>query len=101
MNEMQLANVAGQLAGILILIASIVLWFRGRTPWLLIAMIAQIVGTLCRVVLTLSPSMYSQLTVLHLLWLLASGAFGIGLLCHALIEMPAASRAPGPSDLSS
>ena len=101
MNQMQLASSLGPLAGILILVASIVLWLRRRTPWLLLAMIAQIVATLCRVVLTLAPDTYSQAVVLHLLWPLAAVAFGAGLLCHALIESPAASPTPASSDLSS
>ncbi|MDR3386487.1 MAG: hypothetical protein P4L92_05490 [Rudaea sp.] len=101
MSEMQLVNALGQLAGILILAASVVLWFRARTTWLLIAMIAQIVGMLCRVVLTLSPGMYTQMSLLHLLWPLASGVFGAALLCHALLETPTASRTPASSDLPS
>jgi hypothetical protein len=100
MNEMQLANTMGQLAGILVLVAIIALWFRARTTWLLVAMIAQIVGMLCRVVLTLSPSLYAQTVPLHLLWPLASGVFGAALLCHALLEMPAA-HAAASSDSSS
>ena len=98
MNQMQLAAVMGQLAGILILVAIIALWIRRRTTWLLIAMIAQIVGMLCRVVLTLSPSLYAETMPLHLLWPLASGVFGAALLCHALLETPA--RPPASSDLS-
>jgi hypothetical protein len=52
-------------------------------------------------VLTLSPGLYAQMMPLHLLWPLASGVFGAALLCHALIEMPAAAKAPASSDLSS
>jgi hypothetical protein len=100
MNEAQLVNTMGQLAGILILGASVALWFSARTTALLIAMVAQIVGMLCRVVVTLSPSLYSQLAPLHLLWPLAAGVFGAALLYHALHEIPA-TRAPASSDLSS
>ncbi len=101
MNEMQLVNTLGQLAGILILAASIVLWVRRRTPWLLVAMIAQIVGMACRVVLTLSQSLYTQMSFLHLLWPLAAGVFGAALLCHALLETTTVPSAPASSDISS
>jgi hypothetical protein len=101
MNENQLANMMGQLAGILILVASVVLWFRLRTTWLLIAMIAQMAGMMCRVVLTLAPGLYSQMVPLHLIWPLASGVFGAALLCHALIETPIASKTLASSDLPS
>lgn len=100
MNDPQIANILGQIAGILVLIASVLLWYRRQTPWLLLAMIAQLVAMLCRVVLTLSPSMYSELTPLHLLWPLVSCAFGVGLLCHALLETPVAPLAAAPSDSS-
>lgn len=98
MNDPHIANMLGQIAGVLILIASVLLWYRRQTPWLLLAMIAQLVAMLCRVVLTLSPSLYAETMPLHLLWPLASGVFGAALLCHALLETPA--RPPASSDLS-
>ncbi len=100
MSDMQLANIMGQLAGILVLVASIALWLKWRSPWLLVAMIAQVFSTLCRVVLMLSPGLYTQTPALQLLWPLASAAFGVGLLCHALLEAPSVGRLAAPTDSS-
>lgn len=101
MNDPQIVNILGQIAGVLILLASIVLWFRRRTPWLLLVLLAQLVSMGCRAVLTLSPSVYMELSVLHLLWAASACAFGVGLLCHALLETPVAPQDAGSSNLGS
>jgi hypothetical protein len=101
MSNMQLASIMGQVAGILVLSASVMLWLKWRSPWLLVAMVAQVFSTLCRVVLLLSPGLFTQTPALQLLWPLASAAFGVGLLCHALLEIPVAGRRPAATDSSS
>jgi hypothetical protein len=99
-SETQLVNILSQIGGIVILIAIIALWFRRRTLWLLVAMLAEVVSMGCRAVVTLAPALYMQLTALHVVWALASLMFGVGLLCHALIEIPAAPAPAIPPEQS-
>jgi hypothetical protein len=99
-SETQLVNILGQVGGIVILVAIIALWSRRRTTWLLVAMLAEVVSMGCRAVVTLAPALYVQMTGLHIVWALASLMFGVGLLCHALIELPAVAPAGTPPEPS-
>jgi hypothetical protein len=99
-SETQLVNILGQVGGIVILVAIIALWSRRRTTWLLVAMLAEVVSMGCRAVVTLVPALYVQMTGLHIVWALASLMFGVGLLCHALIELPAVAPAGTPPEPS-
>ena len=85
-NEPQLVNFLSQVGGIVILAAIMMLWWRRRTTWLLVAMVAEVVSMGCRAVITLVPALYMQMTGLHFVWPLASLMFGVGLLCHALVN---------------
>ena len=85
----------GQAAGIVLMIASLVLWSRRRTPWLLLALIGQIIAMACRLLFVLSPSVLAEVPVLRLLWPLASCLFALGLLCHAWFENVATPAAGG------
>jgi hypothetical protein len=99
-NEPQLVNFLSQVGGIVILAAIMMLWWRRRTTWLLVAMVAEVVSMGCRAVITLVPALYMQMTGLHFVWPLASLMFGVGLLCHALIELPAVAPAGTPPEPS-
>jgi Na+-transporting NADH:ubiquinone oxidoreductase subunit NqrB len=88
-----LGNGLGQVAGIALLIAILVLWSRRRTPWLSLALTGQIVAMSCRLLFALSPSVLAEIPLLRVVWPLASCLFALGLLGHAWFENAAPSAA--------
>jgi Na+-transporting NADH:ubiquinone oxidoreductase subunit NqrB len=90
-----LGNGLGQVAGIALLIASVVLWSRRRTPWLLLALIGQLIAMACRLLFAVSPSVLTEVPVLRVVWPLGACVFALGLLAHACFENAAASAAAG------
>jgi Na+-transporting NADH:ubiquinone oxidoreductase subunit NqrB len=88
-----LSNGLGQVAGIALLLASVVLWSRRHTPWLLVALIGQLIAMACRLLFTLSPSMLTEVPILRVIWPLGSCVFALGLLGHAWLENAAPSAA--------
>lgn len=81
-----LANGFAQVTGILLVLACAVLWLRRRTPWLLLALLAQLSAMLCRLLFSLSTTVFADVPALRVVWPLASCLFAIGLLGHAWFE---------------
>jgi Na+-transporting NADH:ubiquinone oxidoreductase subunit NqrB len=90
-----LGNGLGQVAGIALLIASLVLWSRRRTPWLLVALVGQLIAMACRLLFAVSPSVLAEVPILRVIWPLGSCVFALGLLAHACFENAPASAAAG------
>ncbi len=82
------ASMVGQLATLALMAATVLLWLRRRTPWLLVAMVGAVASMLCRALVGIAPSLYAEQQALRMFWPLASLVFAVGLLCHALIETP-------------
>jgi Na+-transporting NADH:ubiquinone oxidoreductase subunit NqrB len=97
MNDLwqMLGNGLGQVTSVMLLVACAVLWLRRRTPWLLLALVGQIVAMLCRLLFALSPAVLVEIPVFRVIWPLGSCLFALGLLGHACFENAAASAAAG------
>jgi Na+-transporting NADH:ubiquinone oxidoreductase subunit NqrB len=90
-----LGNGLGQITGVVLLVACAVLWLRRRTPWLLLALIGQIIAMMCRLLFSLSPSVLTEMPVFRIIWPLGSCLFALGLLAHAWFENTATSAVDG------
>ena len=88
-------NGLGQITGVVLLVACAVLWLRRRTPWLVLALVGQIIAMLCRLLFSLSPSVLAEIPLFRVIWPLGSCLFALGLLGHAWFENAATSAVVG------
>jgi Na+-transporting NADH:ubiquinone oxidoreductase subunit NqrB len=88
-----LGNGLGQVASIVLLIATVVLWSRRRTVWLALALAGQLIAMTCRLLFALSPMVLTEVPILRVVWPLASCLFALGLLGHAWFENAATPAA--------
>jgi hypothetical protein len=74
---------ASLVASLLVLAALFVLLKRGTSAWLIVAIVAELVGLAFRGVVMLAPSIAQTTPLLYSIWTLTALAFGIGLLGYA------------------
>jgi len=77
-----------QLAGILVVIACVVLWLRRRSGWALVALIGESGSLACSLAFTLAPQQFQNMHYLFLLWPLNALIFAAGLLGYACLDAP-------------
>ena len=86
MQHLQMA--LSQLAGILVVIACVVLWLRRRSGWVLLALIGECGSLACSLAFTLAPTVFQNTNYLFLLWPLNALVFASGLLGYACLDAP-------------
>ena len=79
-----LQSLAPLLISVLMLAAVFMLWRRQRSVWLMVAIVAELVGLSFRGIFFAMPGVIQGQTVFFALWTLASLAFAIGLFAYAL-----------------
>ena len=84
-------SLASLVASLLVLAALIVLLKRDISAWLIVAIVAELLGLAFRAVVMLAPAIAQSMPVLYSVWTLTALAFGIGLLGYA-IEATARAR---------
>ena len=77
-----------QLAGLLVVIACVVLWVRRRSGWILLALIGECASLACSLAFSLAPHAFQNTRYLFLLWPLNALIFGAGLLGYACLDAP-------------
>ena len=82
---MQILQVsAGVLAGLIMLAALLLLWWRSHSPWLLLAVTAEGVSLLFRLAFAVAASAITATPILPLIWAMTALLMAAGLLGYAV-----------------
>jgi hypothetical protein len=92
-SHLSFANLVGFATTLLLLLACILLWLSSRSPWMMVASIAQGVVVLCHLVLTMDSAVYARNEALRLGWPIAGITFAIALTGYAWTIFDSARRA--------
>ena len=84
MNGTLLSSLPSVLIAVLLLVAMFMLWDKDRSPWLVLAIAAEIVSLGLHALLLLMPDAMRTTTVLFTVWPLAGILFAVGLFGYAL-----------------
>ena len=69
---------------LMLLVALALLWRRDRSTWLVVALAAETIGLVFRIVLTVIPDVIRTAPMLFSVWTLTALAFALGLLGYAI-----------------
>ncbi|WP_395679111.1 hypothetical protein [Dokdonella sp.] len=69
---------------LMLILALALLWRRDRSVWLLVALAAETIGLVFRIVLTVIPDVIRTAPMLFSVWTLTALAFALGLLGYAI-----------------
>ena len=86
MGQGMLQTAIGTLSGLMMLAALFLLWWKSKSPWLLGALLAEGLGFVMRIVVTVAPMVMSELPLLGIVWTGAYLLMALGLLGYALTE---------------
>jgi hypothetical protein len=80
-----LIQTLSQLMSFFMLAGLVMLWWRtGRSPWLLAAWIAQLVGIACRIAVQIVPNIVQQYPAFMGTWQLTYAVMALGVFVYAL-----------------
>jgi hypothetical protein len=83
---MLLQGTASTLGGVMIVVALFLLWTKSKSPWLLLALVAEGVSLLFRLVYMVGASLLGMTSLFALIWQAAGLFVAAGLLGYALDE---------------
>jgi len=84
MNGSLLSSLPSIAIAVLVLIAMFVLWDKDRSPWLILAIAAEIASLCLHALLMIVPDAIGTMKIVFLLWPLAGLLFAGGLLGYAI-----------------
>ena len=79
-----LAAIASVVVSLLIIAALAILWNRHRSIWLIVAIVAEIVGLAFRAAVAVMPDLVRTMPMVFSLWSLSALVFAVGLLAYAI-----------------
>ena len=79
-----LASLASIIVSLMIVAALAILWNKHRSIWLVVAIVAELVGLAFRAAVAVMPELVRTMPVVFSLWSLSALVFAIGLLAYAI-----------------
>ena len=79
-----LASLASVVVSLIIIAALAILWNKHRSIWLIVAIVAEIVGLVFRAAVALMPDLVRTMPLIFSLWSLSALVFAIALLAYAI-----------------
>lgn len=82
----QVVAMLSGLGGVLVAVALFLLWRVSRSPWLIVALVAELISLGFRALMFVAPELMQSMPLLYSLWSLCAIITAIGLLGYAINE---------------
>ena len=79
-----LQSLAPVIASLMMFVAFFLLWSKSRSVWLMVAMVAELIGFSCMVLLKVAPGVLQGTPAFFWIWTLSAFVMALALLAYAI-----------------